>query len=299
MNNLSCIPFYPTKEEQDFRLWYAYGEKYPHYVPNDFLIPFAFPFPNIVFDGISVQFFRACCTEKEYVGVLGAFNDDYFISFAKENTDFSSIMDTNGLVVKRDDERQQNMLVYYAREEQSLDLEPGMYYMKILFTRRGSRPREYYSDVFFVKKRDDLERKVMLEWRNEETLAYEGGFIPYGETEGGQEFINRLYLDTTIGMPEYKFTEDGEERNGRFFPIKQISEKVYKMSFIAPEYLCDVMRLIRMADYIGIRDDLGRTYDVEQFEMDVKWSQGGHYAEVSCSFQTDTVVKKIGKAYSI
>ena len=54
-----------------------------------------------------------------------------------------------------------------------------------------------------------------------------------------------------------------------------------------------------MADYIEITDNLGRHYDVEQFEMDVKWSQGGHYAEVSCSFQTDTVVKKIGKAYNI
>ena len=99
-------------------------------------------------------------------------------------------------------------------------------------------------------------------------------------------------------MPEYKFTEDGEERNGCFFPIKQISEKVYKMSFTAPEYLCDVMRLIRMADYIEITDNLGRHYDVEQFEMDVKWSQGGHYAEVTCSIQTDSVIKKIGKAYS-
>ena len=70
------------------------------------------------------------------------------------------------------------------------------------------------------------------------------------------------------------------------------------MSFIAPEYLCDVMRLIRMADYIELFDGLGRMIFVEQFEMDVKWSQGGHYAEVTCSIQTDSVIKKIGKAYS-
>ena len=172
-----------------------------------------------------------------------------------------------------------------------------MYYMKITLV-YGVARRTYYSDVFFVKDASKLDKYVCIKWWNEENLEYDGGFIPYGEIEGGEPFVNRLYLDTTIAMPEYKFTEDGEERNGRFFPIKQISEKVYKMSFIAPEYLCDVMRLIRMADYIRLYDGLGRTLIVEQFEMDVKWSQGGHYAEVTCSIQTDSVIKKIGKAYS-
>ena len=298
MNNLSCIPFYETKEEQDFRLWYAYGDKYPHYVPSDYLIPFFFSIPLFAYDTISVHFFKACCNEEEYLGIVGSYNNDFSIDFATYNSDFTSIMELNGLVVKTDEITQKRILTYYAREEESLNLEDGMYYMAFTFSFRGHKIREYYSDVFFVKKREALSRKVMLEWRNEENLEYDGGFIPYAETEGGDNFTNRLYLDTTIGMPEYKFTEDGEERNGRFFPIKQISEKVYKMTFIAPEYLCDVMRLIRMADYIKITDDLGRNYNVEQFEMDVKWSQGGHYAEVSCSFQTDTVVKKIGKAYS-
>ena len=98
-------------------------------------------------------------------------------------------------------------------------------------------------------------------------------------------------------MPEYTFTEDGEERDGRFFPIKQISEKVYKFKAVVPEYLCDCMRLIRLSDVVIITDQLGRTYNVEHFEMDVKWLDGGHLAEIDCSFETDTVVKKVGKAY--
>ena len=288
MNNLSCIPFYTKKEHQDFRLWYSYGEKYPYYVPSDFLIPFSFvvPYHSEQPDNIKVEFYRACCSEEKYLGTQGAYNYN-----------FSVIMNSNGLVVKNDDTREISVLTYFAREVDSLDLEEGMYYMKITLV-YGQTNETYYSDVFFVKDASKLDKCVCIKWRNEENLEYDGGFIPYGELEGGEPFTNRLYLDTTIAMPEYKFTEDGEERNGRFFPIKQISEKVYKMSFIAPEYLCDVMRLIRMADYIEITDNLGRHYDVEQFEMDVKWSQGGHYAEVSCSFQTDTVVKKIGKAYS-
>lgn len=284
MNNLSCIPFYTKKEYQDFRLWYAYGEKYPHYVPSDFLIPFSFvvPYHAAQPNNIEVEFYRACCSEEQYQSY---------------NNDFSAIMDTNGLVVKNDDTREISVLTYFARKVEPLDLEEGMYYMKITLV-YGQTRNTYYSDVFFVKDASKLDKCVCIKWRNEENLEYDGGFIPYGESEGGEPFTNRLYLDTTIAMPEYKFTEDGEERNGRFFPIKQISEKVYKMSFVAPEYLCDVMRLIRMADYIELYDGLGRTLIVEQFEMDVKWSQGGHYAEVTCSIQTDSVIKKIGKAYS-
>ena len=288
MNNLSCIPFYTKKEHQDFRLWYSYGEKYPYYVPSDFLIPFSFVVPYHAGqpDNIKVEFYRACCSEEKYLGTQGSYNYN-----------FSAIMDMNGLVVKNDDTREISVLTYFAREIDSLDLEEGMYYMKITLV-YGQINETYYSDVFFVKDASKLDKCVCIKWRNEENLEYDGGFIPYGELEGGEHFINRLYLDTTIAMPEYKFTEDGEERNGRFFPIKQISEKVYKMSFTAPEYLCDVMRLIRMADYIELYDGLGRTLIVEQFEMDVKWSQGGHYAEVTCSIQTDSVIKKIGKAYS-
>ena len=300
MDNLSCIPFYTKKEHQDFRLWYAYGEKYPHCVPSDYLIPFSFvvPYNEQQPDNIEVEFYRACCSEEQYLGTQGAYNNDFSLDFARYTTDFSGIMDMNGLVIKKDETRRISVLTYFAREGEPFDLEEGMYYMKISLVYGATRDT-FYSDVFFVKNRAKLERMVCVKWRNEERLEYDGGFIPYGETDGGQPFSNILYLDTTIAMPEYKFTEDGEERNGRFFPIKQISEKVYKMSFVAPEYLCDVMRLIRMADYIRITDGLGRAYDVEQFEMEVRWSQGGHYAEVSCSFQTDTVVKKIGKAYSI
>ena len=301
MNNLSCIPFYKTQAEQDFRLWYAYGDKFPNYVPSDFLVPFFIPVnPNLVFTDITVDFYKACCQEELYLGVRGAYNSDFSYAFAKDTSDYAETMKSNGLVVKRDDASNSAIIAYYAREEEPLNLEDGMYYMVVSLVKpNGYVAAKFYSDVFVVKPAEYLSRKVMIEWSNKDTLFFEGGFIPYGDIEGGESFKNRLYLDTTIGMPEYKFTEDGEERNGRFFPIKQISEKVYKMSFYAPEYLCDVMRLIRMADYITVKDDLGRTYDVEQFEMEVNWSQGGHYAEVACSFQTNTVVKKIGKAYNI
>ena len=159
-------------------------------------------------------------------------------------------------------------------------------------------PMTVYSDVFFVEPSTDLDKFfVGIEWYDGADLELsDGGVIPYAHIFGTL-YKNQIFLDTTIGMPEYAFTEDGEERDGRFFPIKQISEKVYKFKAVVPEYLCDCMRLIRLSDVVIITDQLGRTYNVEHFEMDVKWLDGGHLAEIDCSFETDTVVKKVGKAY--
>ena len=98
-------------------------------------------------------------------------------------------------------------------------------------------------------------------------------------------------------MPEYAMTEDGEERDGRFFPIKQISEKKYHFKCILPEYACDCIRLAGLSDVVKITDQYGREYDVEHIEFDVSWLDGGALAEVDVTFETDTVVKKIGKNY--
>ena len=98
-------------------------------------------------------------------------------------------------------------------------------------------------------------------------------------------------------MPDYEFEEEGEERDGYFFPEKQISEKTYKFSFLAPEYLCDVMRLIRLSDIVQVTDKYGHLYNVDSFLIEPKWQQQGNLANVECEFQTDTVVKKIGRGY--
>ena len=96
-----------------------------------------------------------------------------------------------------------------------------------------------------------------------------------------------------------EFEEDGEERDGYFFPEKQISVKTFKCTILAPEYLCDVMRFIRMADYIHITDKYGREYDCDTFLITPKWQTQGDLASVEIEFKTNTVVKKIGRGYII
>ena len=84
---------------------------------------------------------------------------------------------------------------------------------------------------------------------------------------------------------------------GIFFPEKQISVKTFKCTILAPEYLCDVMRFIRMADYIHITDKYGREYDCDTFLITPKWQTQGDLASVEIEFKTNTVVKKIGRGY--
>lgn len=275
-NNLSPIPFYGSLAEQDFRKWYAYGGMYPHRVSSRNLVPFFF---TVAAQGVrisKVSVFQVCCNEEEGGDVpLG-----------------SLIASKCGVI-----ERGGCSTIYFCAPIINIGLEKGAYFMQFDLSTNGG-PMTVYSDVFFVEPSTDLDKFfVGIEWYDGADLELShGGVIPYAHILGSL-YRNQIFLDTTIGMPEYTFTEDGEERDGRFFPIKQISEKVYKFKAVVPEYLCDCMRLIRLSDVVIITDQLGRTYNVEHFEMDVKWLDGGHLAEIDCSFETDTVVKKVGKAY--
>ena len=106
----------------------------------------------------------------------------------------------------------------------------------------------------------------------------DAGTIVYKYTNGTQ-FRNVLYLQADIAKPEYPFEEEGETRDGYFFPIKQISEKHYRFSFLASEYLLDVMRFIRMADYAHIEKN-GQIYKLDTFLITPDWEDNGDVAAV-------------------
>lgn len=292
-NNLSPIPFYGSLAEQDFRKWYAYGGMYPHRVSSRNLVPFFFTIDKTGVSIDKVSIFQVCCADEEVFG-KGSYNLSFSDAFSvhKEEPIGNMIAALCGVVAGDG-----CSTIFYCAPNINIGLAKGAYFMQFDLTTDGG-PMTVYSDVFFVEPYTDLNKFfVGIKWYDGSDLELsDGGVIPYAHAIG-KAYGNQIYLDTTIGMPEYSFTEDGEERDGRFFPIKQISEKVYKFKAIVPEYLCDCMRLIRLSDVVTITDQLGRTYNVEHFEMDVKWLDGGHLAEIDCSFETDTVVKKVGKAY--
>lgn len=165
----------------------------------------------------------------------------------------------------------------------------GQYYLRI-----SDGENEWYSDVFTVVALDD--ELVSIAWWDDEDFVMDAGEILYK----GILYQNELLLRADIAKPSYDFEEEGETRDGVFYPTKQISKKKYSFHFLANEPLLDVMRFIRMADHVVIRYFLGgetMTLYPQTFLLTPEWESEGDVAGVSVEFETDTIAKKIGLAY--
>lgn len=259
MNNFSVLPFYSSVAEQNHRLPYAYGAVYPLYCDDTRILPF--------------QIIRP--TRQNTITSVILFDKD-----GTQVRDLTSDMTFN--IVALDD---YDAIVYTAQFGYAQELPIGQYYISV-----SDGAQTWYSDIFTVVS--DITPYVKLEWYDEENFVMDAGTIVYNNPR----FINRLYLNTEIGKPDYQFEEEGEQRDGYFFPEKQLSEKTYRCTILAPEYLCDAMRLIRMADYVRVTDKNGKVYDCDTFLITPKWQTQGDLASVEIEFETDTVAKKIGDA---
>lgn len=151
----------------------------------------------------------------------------------------------------------------------------------------------WYSEVFTAVQ--DMAAYLKIMWWDDADFLMDAGAIVY-QMPGGGQFKNVLYLKADIAKPEYIFEEEGESRDGYFFPVKQISEKRYRFAFLASEYLLDVMRFIRMADYVEIEKN-GQTYKPDTFLITPTWEDDGDVASVEAEFETDTVAKKVGFSF--
>lgn len=266
-NNLSVLPFYDTIDEQNHRKPYAYGAVYPLYAHNTSLPPF--------------QIVRSTRSTTTFTVLLFEKNGNVY-------SNITSIMLEAGLQVVRREALGYDVIVFPAQLPNLTGVGVGQYYITL-----NDGTQTWYSDIItFVS---DITGYLSVEWYSRQNVTYAGGELVYVNPA----FRNRLYLCTQLGKPEYIFEEEGESRDGFFFPEKQISEKVYKFQFMASEYLCDVMRLIRMADVILIRDRYNRSYRCDQFLMTPEWETQGDLASVTVEFHTDTVVKKIGTGYQV
>lgn len=164
----------------------------------------------------------------------------------------------------------------------------GQYYAKL-----NDGYNTYYSEIFTVV--NDISGYLKLEWWDNDDFVMDAGTIVYKYADGIQ-FKNVLYLCSDIAKPEYTFDDEVEERDGYTFPTKQISKKVYHFAFFASEYLLDVMRFVRMADYAQITSH-GQLYTMDTFLITPEWEDNGDVAGVDAEFTTATVAKKIGVGY--
>lgn len=265
-NNFSVLPFYRSIEEQHHRKSYAYGQVYPLFCPTNMLIPFQIQRKHSTRQLTSANLYRK---DGSLVGDILAYLTQLGLkTFTFETLDL-------------------DVIVFPANLPFQANMEEGQHYLVIT-----DGQETWYSDIFTAVS--DMSGYLTIEWSNKSNLVSDSGIIVYEDTP----FKNKLYLCTELGKPDYTFSEEGENRDGYFFAEKQVSEKTYKCTILATEYLCDVMRLIRMADYIVVTDRYGREYKCDTFLMTPKWQTQGDLASVEIEFQTDTIVKKIGRTYA-
>ena len=257
-NNISPFPFYDDISRQNHRKDYAFGQIYPLVVYRNMLLPFQF----CVSSGTSVS------EAKLYTigNVLVA--------------DILSNLKENGLVVKS--YTGFKLVKYPGVLPVNAIKHEGQYYIRL----RLNSGKYFYSDIFTVYNRvDDY---LELEYSNSYNFELKNGIIDFSDS-----FKFKCYLPAQIGKPEYDFEEEATERMGYTFIESQVSKKLYKFTFLAPEYLCDALRIVRLCNDKQITSK-GQVYDLTTFNMKPEWEEQGDLAAVECEFETDTVISNIG-----
>jgi hypothetical protein len=160
------------------------------------------------------------------------------------------------------------------------NLTPGQYTMRVVI---GNDT--YYSEVFTAYA--NIGKLVKVEYYNADPIIFDEGALTY---DNGFKF--ELFLCTEIAKPEYLFEEESTKRGGFTFVENQISSKQYKMVIAAPEYLCDAIRIIRLHDHVAITKD-GNAYEAYNFTPSYQWNDVGDLAQVTITFESNTVLQKI------
>lgn len=264
-NNLSVLPWYTSIEQQNARKWWVYGRVYPLFTPAMFMLPFQIMRSHR--SGTSITLFRVYTKDGALVG------------------DFTQQLNDAGIYFKSFESLGYDVIVFPGVLPVFTQFQNGQYYATI-----SDGTQTWYSEIFTVV--NDITPYLKIEWWDIADFVMDAGTIVYTNPA----FKNVLYLQADIAKPEYLFEEEGETRDGYFFPAKQISEKRYRFNFLASEYLLDVMRFIRMADYAEIEYH-GQRYSLDTFLITPEWEDNGDVAAVNAEFDTATVAKKIGLGY--
>ena len=261
-NNFSPLAFRKKESKATYEKWYAFGNNYAIPASANTLIPFQFTDVNV-----------------------GEVQPDS-IEVVAVNQETGEGIKT-GVYVSRDDMPEHGSVLYVSPGKNSFSeaLPQGTYRAEFSIGRQF-----YISTPFCVIPGIETSSKYLLiEYWNDEKIAYPGGFITTG---ANNDFKYQMYVPATICKPKYEFEEELTKRAGYKFLELQTSTKVYAFTFVAPEFICDAMRLIRLSDYIRISHD-GEYYNALNFEFDVDWQEQLYLAAVDCQFETDSIIQKL------
>lgn len=261
-NNFSPLAFRKKESKATYEKWYAFGKNYAIPASANTLTPFQFTELNIPFfdpDTIEVVAVNEETGESIKTGVHVSFD----------------VMPEHGGV----------LYVSPGKNSFREALPQGTYRAEF-----SIGTQVYISTPFCVIPGIETSSKYLLiEYWNDEKIAYPGGFITTG---ANNDFRYQMYVPATICKPKYEFEEELTKRAGYKFLELQTSTKVYAFTFVAPEFICDAMRLIRLSDYIRISHD-GEYYNALNFEFDVDWQEQLYLAAVDCQFETDSIIQKL------
>ena len=268
-NNLSVLPFYTSLDQQNARKWWMYGRVYPLFCPAGFLLPFQIitEHTNFTPSNISGATIYDANTDQQIAGITTEIR--------------------NGITKKEFASLGYDVWVFPGQLPVVNSIQNGRYYLLITW---GNWQIVRVSEIFTIV--NDIQPYLKITWWDVDDFTMDAGTIVYKNPA----FKNVLYLQSDLAKPEYPFEEEGETRDGYFFPTKQISEKRYRFNFLASEYLLDVMRFIRMADFAEIEYN-GQRYSLDTFLITPEWEDNGDVAAVEAVFDTATVAKKIGLGY--
>jgi hypothetical protein len=197
-------------------------------------------------------------------------------------TDITDSLIENGLKIINYPSEDFDILVYPGNLPVADIKHEGRYYLTISINGLG----DIYSEIFTVSS--NVDDYLLIEYSNSKNLRLKKGLVRFQDN-----FSFKCYLCTQIGKPEYIFEEEATERMGYTFVESQVSKKIYKFTFLAPEYLCDALRIVRLCETKQITSKL-QTYDLTTFSMEPEWEDQGDLAAVECEFETDTVIANIG-----
>ena len=262
-NNFSPLAFREKSMKATYKKWYAYGKEFALPFSTTELPPFQFTVANLPsFDPTTVEVFLV----NEATGVRGE-------TGIKIKVD---AMDGHGSV----------LYVSPGSNVYAKSIEPGVY--RAEFAIPGGET--YVSTPICVTEGIETNTNfVKLEYWNDEKLAYPNGFVTTGTDN---DFKFQMYIPTTFFKPKYEFEEEITKRAGYKFLELQTCNKVFGFNFLAPEYICDSLRLVRLSDYIRFTHD-GEYYNALNFEYNPDWQDNGYLAAIECQFETDTIIQKL------
>lgn len=246
-----------------YKKWYAYGKEFALPFSTTELPPFQFTVVNLPsFDPTTVEVFLV----DEATGTRVA----------------------TGVKIKVDSMDGHGSVLYVSPGSNvyAKSIEPGVYRAEFAIPEGET----YVSTPICVTEGIETNTNfVKLEYWNDEKLAYPNGFVTTGTDN---DFKFQMYIPTTFFKPKYEFEEEITKRAGYKFLELQTCNKVFGFNFLAPEYICDALRLVRLSDYIRFTHD-GEYYNALNFEYTPDWQDNGYLAAIECQFETDTIIQKL------